>query len=170
MKDSFKELTYPELLAKREELKKQYNDVCANMIIGHVDNPLSKRTARRKLARVTSIIREFELGIRKQLGERHVEEVSKSECAEAQVEAERAVQKVLQGRVVSNKMQKTIVVEIHQRKLHRLYKKYLTRTKKIKAHDEKNECGIGDTVRVVESRPLSKEKRWRLLEIVEKAK
>ena len=80
------------------------------------------------------------------------------------------VQKVLQGRVVSNKMQKTIVVEIHQRKLHRLYKKYLTRTKKIKAHDEKNECGIGDTVRVVESRPLSREKRWRLLEIVEKAK
>ncbi len=80
------------------------------------------------------------------------------------------VQKVLQGRVVSNKMQKTIVVEIHQRKLHRLYKKYLSRSKKIKAHDEKNECGIGDTVRVVESRPLSREKRWRLLEIVEKAK
>jgi large subunit ribosomal protein L29 len=65
MKDSFKELSYPELLAKREELKKQYNDVCANMIIGHVDNPLSKRTARRKLARVSSIIREFDLGIRK---------------------------------------------------------------------------------------------------------
>ena len=65
MKDSFKELTHPELLAKREELKKQYNDVCAHMIVGHVDNPLSKRTARRKLARVDTIIREFELGIRK---------------------------------------------------------------------------------------------------------
>ena len=65
MKDSFKELTHPELLAKREELKKQYNDVCAHMIIGHVDNPLSKRTARLKLARVDTIIREFELGIRK---------------------------------------------------------------------------------------------------------
>ncbi|MGA2977255.1 MAG: 50S ribosomal protein L29 [Spirochaetia bacterium] len=65
MKDSFKELTYPELLAKREELKKKYDEVCANMIIGHVDNPLSKRTARRRLARVTTIIREFELGIRK---------------------------------------------------------------------------------------------------------
>ena len=80
------------------------------------------------------------------------------------------VEKVLQGRVVSNKMQKTIVVEIQQRRLHRLYKKYLSRSKKIKAHDEKNECGIGDTVRVVETRPLSREKRWRLLEIVEKAK
>ena len=94
-----------------------------------------------------------------------------TQMAEAQTEgALRRVKKVLQGVVVSNKMQKTIVVQIHQRKLHRLYKKYLTRTKKIKAHDEKNECAIGDTVRVVESRPLSKEKRWRLLSIVEKAK
>jgi large subunit ribosomal protein L29 len=65
MKESFKELSYAELLAKREELKKKYDEVCANMIIGHVDNPLSKRTARRKLARVTTIIREFDLGIRK---------------------------------------------------------------------------------------------------------
>jgi small subunit ribosomal protein S17 len=89
---------------------------------------------------------------------------------ERHVEEQKKVQKVLQGRVVSNKMQKTIVVEIHQRKLHRLYKKYLTRSKKIKAHDEKNECGIGDMVRVVESRPLSRDKRWRLVEIVEKAK
>jgi len=80
------------------------------------------------------------------------------------------VQKILQGRVVSNKMQKTIVVEIQQRKLHRLYKKYLSRTKRLKVHDETNSCGIGDVVRVVDSRPLSKEKRWRLLEIVEKAR
>ena len=89
---------------------------------------------------------------------------------ERHVEEQKKVEKVLQGRVVSNKMQKTIVVEIHQRKLHRLYKKYLTRTKKIKVHDEKNECGIGDMVRVVESRPLSRDKRCRLLQIVEKAK
>jgi small subunit ribosomal protein S17 len=87
------------------------------------------------------------------------------------VETDKArVVKTLQGRVVSNKMQKTIVVEIQQRKLHRLYKKYLSRTKKIKAHDEKNEAGIGDTVRVVEARPMSREKRWRLVAIVEKAK
>ncbi len=65
MKDSFKELTYPEMLAKREELRKAYGDICANMIIGHVDNPLGKRTARRRLARANAIIREFELGIRK---------------------------------------------------------------------------------------------------------
>ena len=85
-------------------------------------------------------------------------------------ESTRSIRKVLQGRVVSDKMQKTIVVEIQQRKLHRLYKKYLTRTKRIKAHDEKNDCKIGDVVRVVETRPLSKEKRWRLLDIVERAR
>jgi small subunit ribosomal protein S17 len=85
-------------------------------------------------------------------------------------ETAKGVKKVLQGRVVSNKMQKTIVVEIQQRKLHRLYKKYLMRTKRIKAHDETNDCKIGDVVRGVESRPLSKEKRWRLLDIVERAR
>jgi small subunit ribosomal protein S17 len=89
---------------------------------------------------------------------------------DAAAESAAKVEKVLQGRVVSNKMQKTIVVEIRQRKLHPLYKKYLTRSKRIKAHDERNECGIGDLVRVVESRPLSREKRWRLIQIVEKAK
>ncbi|MBN1699512.1 MAG: 30S ribosomal protein S17 [Spirochaetales bacterium] len=83
---------------------------------------------------------------------------------------DKANKKIFTGRVVSNKMNKTIVVAIERKKLHRLYKKYVTRTKKIKAHDEKNECNIDDIVRVIESRPLSKEKSWRLLEIVEKAK
>ncbi len=82
----------------------------------------------------------------------------------------RKEKQVLQGIVVSDKMEKTIVVEIMMRKLHPLYKKYLTRTKKVKAHDEKNEARIGDTVRVSESRPLSRDKRWRLAEIVERAK
>ena len=65
MKDSFNELTYPELLNKREELKKQYRELRFNMVIGHVDNPLEKRTLRRKLARINTIIHEYELGIRK---------------------------------------------------------------------------------------------------------
>lgn len=74
------------------------------------------------------------------------------------------------GVVVSDKMEKTIVVKVTSRKLHSLYKKYLTRSKKLKAHDEKNEAHTGDTVRVVESRPLSKEKRWNLVEVIERAK
>jgi small subunit ribosomal protein S17 len=78
--------------------------------------------------------------------------------------------KVLTGRVVSNKMDKTAVVLITRRKLHRLYKKTIIESKKIKVHDVKNDCQIGDTVRVVECRPMSKDKHWRLLEIVERAK
>ena len=74
------------------------------------------------------------------------------------------------GKVVSNKMDKTIVVAVDGRVQHPLYKKIVNRTYKLKAHDENNECNIGDTVRVMETRPLSKDKRWRLVEIVEKAK
>ena len=82
----------------------------------------------------------------------------------------RALRKTRTGVVVSDKMDKTIVVEIRTRVKHPLYGKIMNRTIKIKAHDEKNECGIGDTVRVMETRPLSKYKRWRLVEIIEKAK
>jgi len=74
------------------------------------------------------------------------------------------------GKVVSDKMDKTIVVAVETRVPHPLYKKIIKRTYKLKAHDEKNVCGIGDRVRVMETRPLSKEKRWRLVEIIEKAK
>ena len=74
------------------------------------------------------------------------------------------------GRVVSNKMDKTIVVAIEDSVKHPLYKKIIKRTVKLKAHDENNECSIGDRVRVMETRPLSKEKRWRLVEVIEKAK
>ena len=74
------------------------------------------------------------------------------------------------GKVVSDKMDKTIVVAIADRVQHPLYKKIVKRTYKLKAHDEENAAGVGDTVRVMECRPLSKEKRWRLVEIVEKAK
>ncbi len=83
---------------------------------------------------------------------------------------ERNLRKVRVGKVTSNKMEKTIVVAIEEHVKHPLYKKVVKRTYKLKAHDEKNECNIGDTVRVMETRPLSKDKRWRLVEIVEKAK
>ena len=83
---------------------------------------------------------------------------------------ERNLRKTRVGVVVSNKMDKTIVVAIKERINHPLYKKTVNRTKKLKAHDEKNECGIGDTVMVAETRPLSKDKHWRLVQIVEKAK
>jgi len=83
--------------------------------------------------------------------------------------AERALRKTRVGKVVSDKMDKTIVVAIETSVKHPLYKKVVKRTYKLKAHDENNECKIGDRVKVMETRPLSKEKRWRLVEIVEKA-
>ncbi len=82
---------------------------------------------------------------------------------------ERNNRKVRIGKVTSNKMDKTIVVAIHESKAHPIYKKVIKRTVKLKAHDEKNECNIGDKVKVMETRPLSKDKRWRLVEIIEKA-
>jgi len=83
---------------------------------------------------------------------------------------QRGMRKERVGVVVSDKMDKTIVVEIRTRVKHPLYGKIMNRTIRFKAHDENNECGIGDTVRVMETRPLSKDKHWRLVEIVEKAK
>ena len=82
----------------------------------------------------------------------------------------RELRKVRVGKVVSNKMDKTIVVAIEDNVRHPKYGKIIKRTVKIHAHDEKNECGIGDKVEVMETRPLSKSKRWRLVEIIEKAK
>ena len=78
--------------------------------------------------------------------------------------------KVRVGKVVSDKMDKTVVVIVEDRVAHKTYKKIIGRTYRLKAHDENNECGIGDIVRVMETRPLSKDKRWRVVEIVEKAK
>ena len=74
------------------------------------------------------------------------------------------------GKVVSDKMDKTVVVIVEDRIAHKTYKKIIGRTYRLKAHDENNECGVGDIVRVMETRPLSRDKRWRVVEIVEKAK
>ncbi len=83
---------------------------------------------------------------------------------------ERTLRKTRVGVVVSDKMDKTVVVAVKDNVKHPLYKKVIKRTYKLKAHDEKNECGVGDTVEVMETRPLSKDKRWRLVRIIEKAK
>lgn len=83
---------------------------------------------------------------------------------------ERNQRKVRLGVVVSDKMDKTVVVELEDRMKHPLYGKVVRKTKKVKAHDQNNECGVGDQVRIMETRPLSKTKRWRVAEIVEKAR
>ncbi|NLU43213.1 MAG: 30S ribosomal protein S17 [Firmicutes bacterium] len=83
---------------------------------------------------------------------------------------ERNARRVMTGTVVSDKMDKTIVVAVERSVKHPLYGKIVKRTSKFKVHDEKNECTIGDKVKIMETRPLSKEKRWRLVEVLEKAK
>ena len=83
---------------------------------------------------------------------------------------ERSLRKTRVGKVISDKKDKTVVVAVETSYKHRIYGKIMRRTFKLKAHDENNECGIGDTVKVMETRPLSKDKRWRVVEIVEKAK
>lgn len=84
--------------------------------------------------------------------------------------SDRAIRKTRIGRVVSDKMDKTIVVAIFENVRHPVYKKVIKQTYKLKVHDENNECGIGDKVSIMETRPLSRDKRWRLVEIIEKAK
>ena len=83
---------------------------------------------------------------------------------------ERKLRKTMVGKVVSDKMDKTVVVSIQDNVKHPLYKKIIKRTVKFKAHDEKNECGIGDRVMIMETRPISKDKNWRVVQIIEKAK
>jgi small subunit ribosomal protein S17 len=90
--------------------------------------------------------------------------------AAAQTTVERNLRKVRIGRVVSNKMEKSCVVAVERKVKHPKYGKFMKKTTKLMVHDESNECGIGDTIRVMETRPLSKNKRWRLVEIIEKAK
>ena len=90
--------------------------------------------------------------------------------AAAQTTVERNLRKVRIGRVVSNKMEKSCVVAVERKIKHPKYGKFMKKTTKLMVHDENNECGIGDTIRVMETRPLSKNKRWRLVEIIEKAK
>jgi small subunit ribosomal protein S17 len=89
---------------------------------------------------------------------------------EQAAEQARSLRKERVGRVVSNKMEKSITVAIERKVKHPIYGKFMKKTTKLMAHDENNECGIGDTVRIMETRPLSKNKRWRLVEIIEKAK
>jgi small subunit ribosomal protein S17 len=90
--------------------------------------------------------------------------------SQTETQTERNSRKVRLGTVVSDKMDKTVVVEVARQFPHRLYGKIIKRSKKFKAHDEENSCGVGDIVRIMETRPMSKQKRWRVVEIVERAR
>jgi small subunit ribosomal protein S17 len=107
------------------------------------------------------------------MSEERIQEQQEQQGQQEQTQPEkpkRGQRKVRIGRVVSNKMNKTIVVAIERKIMHPLYKKVYVRTTKVMAHDENNECNIGDIVKIMETRPLSRHKRWRLVEIIQRAK
>ena len=134
---------------------------------GQLDNNRRLQVVRRDIARIYTIMRERELGLSAAPTE---VTSSMSENDNEQRRGPRTRRKVREGLVVSDKMDKTVVVAVEDRVKHPLYGKVLRRTSKLKAHDEQNACGIGDRVLLMETRPLSATKRWRVVEILEKAK
>lgn len=148
------DMSNEELVAKLEELKKELFNLRLNHATGQLNNPLALSVCKKDIARVKTVLREraVQKGLK---GTRQMERTSR---------------KTRIGTVVSDKMDKTIVVAVVEKFKHPLYKKTVSKTKKFKAHDEQNQCGIGDTVLIAETRKLSKDKNWRLVQIVEKAK
>ena len=143
-KENIKELTDKELQDRLEQVQKEYVQEKIQHTISPLDNPAKITLDRKLIARLKTEIRTME--------------------------EKRNLRKERIGVVSSNKGDKTITVTIKWKEKHPIYGKFVNKTKKYHAHDENNECNVGDTVRLMETRPLSKTKRWRLVEIIEKAK
>ena len=138
-----RELSTKELLERVDAEVAAYDQKVINHTISPTDNPAQIKQQRRMIARMKTELRQMET---------------------------RNLRKERTGVVTSNKMDKSITVAIKWKEKHPIYGKFVNKTKKYHAHDEKNECNIGDTVKIMETRPLSKTKRWRLVQIIERAK
>ena len=143
--EAIREMSTADLNDRLDQAREQLVKMRLNHAVSPLDNPNQIRETRKNIARYLTELRRREL-------------------------MERNLRKERIGVVVSNKMQKSIVVEIERREKHPIYGKFIKKTSRFMAHDEKEECNIGDTVRIMETRPLSKRKHWRLVEIIEKAK
>ena len=159
-----RELSVDELASRLREHKEELFNLRFQVATGQLDNNRRLQTVRRDIARIYTIQRERERGC----GMSETQEASQSSSGPGL--AGRGYRKVREGLVVSDKMEKTIVVEVEDRVKHGLYGKVIRRTSKLKAHDEQGVAGIGDRVQIMETRPTSATKRWRLLEVIEKAK
>ena len=153
-----RELSESELQLKLKDLKEELFQLRFQLAINQLDNPMRISAVKKDIARVKPFF--VSASLKKQM---HKEGTHSTV-------SDRNMRKTDVGRVVSDKMDKTVVVAIENSVKHKLYKKIIKRTIKLKVHDENNECKIGDRVRIMETRPLSKDKRWRLVEIIEKAK
>lgn len=152
-KSEYTNLSVAELQSKLGELKKTFAELKSAHTLSPIANPLQLRKIRREVARVATELSKRQLQI--------------EFCLKME---NRNLRKERVGVVTSNKMDKSIVVAEVTRVKHPLYGKFVLKTKKYVAHDEKNDCNIGDTVKIMETRPLSKTKCWRLVEIIERAK
>ena len=162
------EMTNIDLEAKLREAKEELFNLRFQAATGQLESHGRLRTVKKDIARIYTVVRERELGIRTAPG---AAASQRGWCRMSEQQAvERNARKVREGLVVSDKMDKTVVVSVEDRVKHALYGKVMRRTSKLKAHDEQNECGIGDRVLLMETRPLSATKRWRVVEILEKAK
>ena len=169
-----RKMTPEQLNEKLAGLKKDLFYLRMQHATNQLDNPVKIRETKHDIARVKTVLAELAAGDQKQVEggtrPRTTSPPGPSRTAHTNEEQITASRKTRFGKVVSDKMDKTVVVAIEDRVAHPLYKKIVGRTYKLKAHDEQNACGIGDKVKVMETRPLSKDKRWRVVEIIEKAK
>jgi small subunit ribosomal protein S17 len=166
--DQIRELSMDEIRARLAELEEERFRLRFRGATEALSNPLRLRTIRRDIARLQTVLREKADTV--EATRSRAREETKMAETEKTNPAARTARKVRQGLVVSDKMDKTVVVAIERRVPHPVYGKMVTKTKRLKAHDEANSAKVGDTVRIVETRPLSKDKRFRLLEIVERAR
>ena len=148
-------MTSDELQVKLAELKDELFNLRFRHAVNELEKPNVNNSTKKDIARIKTEIRAREL---------------KANVYRGGEKMERNLRKERVGLVVSDKMDKTVVVSVELKATHPLYKKTITTTKKYKAHDEENVCGVGDKVRIVETRKLSKDKNWRVAEIIEKAK
>jgi len=159
-----------ELETKLREAKEELFNLRFQSATGQLDNHMRLHTVKKDIARIYTVMRERELGLTSEPSEtraRPDEEMTETTSATA---IERGFRKVREGLVVSDKMNKTVTVEVEDRVQHPRYGKTIRRTTKVKAHDEANSAGVGDRVLLMETRPLSATKRWRVVQILEKAK
>ena len=154
-KEEIREMSTPDLKERLAQMEKDYLQQRINHAVTPVDNTAKITADRRMIARVKTELRRRELNIKE---------------AKRTMEEKRNLRKERIGVVSSNKGDKTITVMVKWKEKHPIYGKFVNKSKKYHAHDENNECSVGDTVRLMETRPLSKTKRWRLVEIIEKVK
>ena len=162
--DEIREMGSDDITARIRELEEERFRLKFRSATEPLEDPLRLRVIRHDISRLHTILRERELAATRG------ESAAGTAAAAGAEKKTRGTRKTRLGVVVSDKMQKTVVVAIERRYPHPVYNKMVTRTKRVKAHDEENSAKSGDTVRIMETRPLSKDKRWRVVEIIERAR